>query len=376
MVPVARRNLIAEKGRLAMSVAGVAFALLLVLIIVSLYRGWSESSSIFAELPGNLWVAQEGTTEPFRSSSLIPVGRLEELRRIDGVQSAIPVYARRVGFRHAGRDLDLYLMSLVVPAASVPASLRERFVPAPGHIVIESVFARKAGLSEGDAIDVLGYRLVVERITPGGNPLFELGFLNGADAPSILGLDAYVNFFLLQTLPGADVARVAAAARTAVPDSEIRTSKQFAASMSRLVNQGFLPVVGVLVGIGLVIGGAVIALTTYTATIEKARDFGVLKAVGASNRFVYRIVGRAEPDRGRARLLDRSPRLGARCDADQARRARVRHAAALERRPRPVRGRRRGLRPRGLGTCTADQRHRPRDGVPCLTPVRSCGSRA
>jgi putative ABC transport system permease protein len=34
----------------------------------------------------------------------------------------------------------------------------------------------------------------------------------------------------------------------------------------------------------------VIALTTYTATIEKARDFGVLKAVGASNAFVYRIV--------------------------------------------------------------------------------------
>ena len=33
-----------------------------------------------------------------------------------------------------------------------------------------------------------------------------------------------------------------------------------------------------------------IALTTYTATIEKARDFGVLKAVGASNAFVYRIV--------------------------------------------------------------------------------------
>jgi putative ABC transport system permease protein len=36
----------------------------------------------------------------------------------------------------------------------------------------------------------------------------------------------------------------------------------------------------------------VIALTTYTATIEKARDFGVLKAVGASNGFVYRIVVR------------------------------------------------------------------------------------
>jgi putative ABC transport system permease protein len=60
--------------------------------------------------------------------------------------------------------------------------------------------------------------------------------------------------------------------------------------MSEVVDQGFLPVVATLVAIGLVIGGAVIALTTYTATVEKARDFAVLKAVGASNRFVYRIV--------------------------------------------------------------------------------------
>ena len=42
--------------------------------------------------------------------------------------------------------------------------------------------------------------------------------------------------------------------------------------------------------IGFLIGGAVIALTTYTATIEKSRDYGVLKALGASGGFVYRIV--------------------------------------------------------------------------------------
>ncbi len=56
------------------------------------------------------------------------------------------------------------------------------------------------------------------------------------------------------------------------------------------ISRGFLPVLVVLVAIGLVVGGAVIALTTYTATIEKARDYGVLKAVGASGGFLYRVV--------------------------------------------------------------------------------------
>ena len=67
-------------------------------------------------------------------------------------------------------------------------------------------------------------------------------------------------------------------------------SEQFAGQIADVVEEGFLPVVGVLVALGAVVGGAVIGLTTYTATIEKSRDFGVLKALGASGMYLYRIV--------------------------------------------------------------------------------------
>lgn len=288
VVPVARRNLLAEKGRLAMSVAGVAFALMLVLIIVSLYRGWGGASRLFADLPGDLWVAQEGTSDPFRSASHLPATGSDDLVSIPGVRAVMPVYARRIAV-DAG-DLDVFFMSLGVPdALPVAADVRKRFLPSPGHVIVDSVLAGEAGLKVGDAISVLDARLVVERVNPGGTPIFELAFLNAADART-LALDGYVNFFLLATAPGADLSGIAGLAARAIPGSEVRTSEMFAASMSKLVDQGFLPVVGVLVGIGLVIGGAVIALTIYTATIERARDFGVLKAVGASNGFVYRIV--------------------------------------------------------------------------------------
>ena len=85
MVPVARRNLFAEKGRFAMSVGGVAFAVLLILIVVSLYRGWSATGSIYTKLPGEVWIAQAGTSDPFHSTSLLPAGRAAELRRVPGV---------------------------------------------------------------------------------------------------------------------------------------------------------------------------------------------------------------------------------------------------------------------------------------------------
>jgi putative ABC transport system permease protein len=159
-------------------------------------------------------------------------------------------------------------------------------------VVVDRVFAQEAGVGVGDTISVLGRRLVIQHVEPGGNPLFEIAFLNGEDAAELLRTDGFVNFFLVVAEPGADVAELSSRAVAAVPGSRARTAAQFADATRELVNQGFLPVVGVLVGIGFAVGGAVIALTIYTATVEKARDFGVLKAIGASERFVYAIVVR------------------------------------------------------------------------------------
>lgn len=289
-VPVARRNLLAEKTRLLMSVGGVAFAVLLILLVASLYRGWSAAGGLFEELPGDVWLAQAGTSDPLRTTSFLPADALDEVASLPGVRTVVPVYARRVALRLPKADLNVYFLSLAVPSRDAWPPGARRFLPRPGSIVVDRVFAKEAGLAVGDSVDVLGRPLLVERIDPGGNPLFEIAFMNGDDARELLALDPYVSFFLIAAEPGVDAADVGRAAVAAVPGSEAHTAGDFANATRDLVNQGFLPVVGALVGIGFAIGGAVIALTIYTATIEKARDFGVLKAIGADDRFVYRIV--------------------------------------------------------------------------------------
>ena len=130
MVPVARRNLFGEKVRLAMSVAGAACAVLLILLVVSLYRGWSTTSRLLTDLPGDVWVAQAGTHDPFRSASLLPSGKAAAFEAVPGVRLAVPVYARRLAFRQAGRDMDVYFMALGVPAGMpLPAGVRSSFLP-------------------------------------------------------------------------------------------------------------------------------------------------------------------------------------------------------------------------------------------------------
>ncbi len=274
-----------------MSVGGVAFAVLLILLVVSLYRGWSATGSVYSKLPGQVWLAQAGTVDPFHSTSLLPAGRAAALARVPGVAAVLPVYARHLAFPLGGGGrADAYAMAIGAPrGTAIPAEARPYF-PAPGHVVIDRVLAAEAGVQPGSRLVVLGHRLVVDRLGSGGNKIVQFAFLNPAEGRALLGEPGRVSYYLLMAAPGASLGALERAAVAVVPGSEAHTSAEFARAFSRLVSSGFLSVVGVLVGIGFVVGGAVIALTTYTATVEKARDFGVLKAVGASASFVYRIV--------------------------------------------------------------------------------------
>lgn len=149
MVPVARRNLLAEKGRLAISVAGVAFAVLLISIVLALYRGWSRSGGTIEALPGDLWVVQEGTVDPFHSQSLIQTGDVDRLRGIDGVLAVTPVLARQTAFDAGGTDARGFLTALDIPdPGGLPADLRDRFLPPAGKVSIDGGSARRPGSAE------------------------------------------------------------------------------------------------------------------------------------------------------------------------------------------------------------------------------------
>lgn len=288
MVPLARRNLLSEKARFAMSIAGVAFAVVLILIVVSLYRGWSNVGRFYEELPGDIWVAQPGTSDPFHSTSFLPLGDASRVAQVKGVRAVTPVYARHISFGASGHELDVFAMAFDAPP-TLHAGARP-YLPAAGTIDIDRVLAAQAHVGVGDTLLVLGRPLTVVSIHSGGNSIFQTAFLNATDAKALFGIDRLTNFLLVDLAPGAQVQPVAAAMRHALPGTETHTSEQFATSFADRVNAGFLAVVGVLVGIGFVVGGAVIALTTYTATVERAREFGVLKAIGASGAFLYRIV--------------------------------------------------------------------------------------
>lgn len=275
-----------------MAVAGVAFAVLLVLLVVALYRGWSGVGAVFSDYPGEVWVAQKGTSDPLHSASNLPDDRSDSLSRIPGVLLAMPVFVRQMAVRDSRQEaVRPFFMAIDAPTAlPLPAATRARLLPPRGRVSIDRAFASVLALDVGDRVTILDRELVVHEIHSGGNRLLQVAYLHAADAREMFGAPGTVSFYLLATEVGADLDAVARAAARSVPRAEARRVEDYARAFERQISAGFLPVVGALVAIGVIVGGAVVALTIYTATIERSRDFGVLKAIGASGSFLSRIV--------------------------------------------------------------------------------------
>lgn len=291
MVPVARRNLFAEKGRFFISVSGVALAVLLILTVLALYRGWSRAGEVFEQLPGELWVVQQGTSDPFHSLSLVEPADIERVSGIDGVQAVVPVLSRQMNFAPGGDEQSVRLMALDFGAFPASPDLQERFLPPQGQIVIDETLSRKTGLDEGDGLAISGVALTVARVGPrGGDVLSQFAFVNFEDARAIFGVADVVNYGMVVLEEGVQREPVQAAIVDGHPDLQVYTAKEFAESVRKEIDESFIPIILILVIIGFVVGTAVVGLTIYTATIERTREFGVMKAVGAGAGFLYRIV--------------------------------------------------------------------------------------
>lgn len=290
-VPVARRNLFAEKGRFAISVAGVAFAVLLILIVLALYRGFSRSGQTFRELPGQLWIVQQGTTDPFHSISLVDRAELRAASDVDGVSAVIPVLSRTMEFNVDGKTESGRLIALDIGSLPVSEDMSKRFLPEQGAIVIDKTLSRKTGLTGGDQAIFNQSVLSVDHVEPASTEAFTpFIFLNYVDAQQIFGRDDFVSYGMVVVAADAQPSDVASAIEAQNDGLRVFTDEEFATSIRREIDESFLPIITVLLGIGFVVGAAVVGLTIYTATIERSREFGVMKAVGGSAGFLYRIV--------------------------------------------------------------------------------------
>lgn len=297
MVPLARRYLFSDRLRFVISAGGVGFAVLLIVLILALYQGiYDRAGRLATAAPTELWVTQAGAPDPSHGASILPRATLERLQDVPDVAAAQPLLARSMQIGNAP-NTGIFGFVMALPDGPLQAETAEAFgvpsLPGQGQAVLSNEVAKKLAVGRGDTVFIGSQSLEVSDTSPLIESAFSGSvFISDTDAHALFSQPDAFSFFLVTLAPGADVEAVQAQIESTVPGTNALTREEFADATRREVEEGFLPIVAVLIGVAFVVGLAVIALTIYTATVERVRDYGVLKAVGAAPRQLFALVMR------------------------------------------------------------------------------------
>src|SRR5437867_4111344 len=189
MVPIARRNLLADKVKLLIAIGGVTLSIVLILVVQSLYYGVRrEADSFVRHLPGDVWIAQEGTTDLVFSNSYLPQAAADRLCAVDGVARVYSLSGRLLTPSVNGKFVRTYILALD-PLCGPGVTQGQDVMPASGTILVDRTFAGQTGLSEGDAIQFTGGPLTVSEVRHLGNVLVtQFAFANANDYRRLFGV--------------------------------------------------------------------------------------------------------------------------------------------------------------------------------------------
>ena len=293
-VPLAMRTLFRDWVRLIISVGGIGFAILLVLLLDGVKEGTVAKSTTYVDHVGaDVFVAREGVTNMALAASVLPDSLVGQVAAVPGVQQAagvlrIPVI---VSSGDSKRPATLIGYNLGVSFGGPWQINKGRSVRAGSETVVDEALAAELGLGVGDALQISGEAFTVVGLSgQTANIAGKHVFLEQQAMRDLLGIGSIVSFVLVKGDDGVASADLVAALNAQVPGTTSTTQKELSRNDRSLLGSLFIAPINVMSTIGFLVGLAIIGLTMYTTTAERLRDFGVLKAIGARNWFLFRTV--------------------------------------------------------------------------------------
>lgn len=291
-VPVARRQLLAEPVRLAATVLAVATATALVLLLGGLRRGIVEQATKYLDQQPEVLVHQKGVDNFLGADSALPESLAARVAGVPGVREVSPLSTVMTLIELHDRQVSLFFAGFDPGGSGGPWRLESGRAPrADGEVVIDAVVANEHRVAIGDRVDVRGAPLRVVGLSAG-----TAGWLSATAFTTRRTLNANLRradtatFFLVEPEAGASPEQVVRAVEERVPGVEASTRAELAAGDRRLYTSAFESPLLAMVAIAAFVGAIVVALTIYTAAIDRRREFATLKAIGLGRRRLRELV--------------------------------------------------------------------------------------
>jgi len=301
MPPLARRNLTHDPVRLAVTLTGIVFAVVLIVVELGLFVGFTvTTSSIIDRSNVDLWVVSKGT--PYiEQGGLFSERKLYQALATPGVASAAKYIVHWAQWKTpSGADESVQVVGFDTTTGTggpwnvVEGNLND--LKAPDSVMLDELYKSKLGVKRvGEVFEINGRRARVVGFTRGIRAFTTTPyvFTNFKYAQGYAGVPEDQTYFLLvRAVPHSDLKVLRHDLEARLRDVDVLPAADFS-RMTRIywmftTGAGVAVLIAAL--LGLIVGVVVVAQTIYATTMDHIREYGTLKAMGAPNRYIYRVI--------------------------------------------------------------------------------------
>jgi putative ABC transport system permease protein len=274
-------NIAQKKVRSGIAILAVGIGVALLLVLVGLTRGSiHEVAQRIQGVGGDVIVQQAGSTNFLAlKSGILPERYGDRLRAIPGVAAVSPVVTWTTTFRN-----QFYVVYGIDPEqfSSIGGGLRMvsgRALAGPGEVVVDSRLAAAAKVGVGERIELLGSTYEVVGVSKEG--IGARIFLFKDELQSLLHQEERVSLFFVRCASPGVVRETVARIEAELKGVRCQMLEGFADEMARSMS-GLREFIGAITVTTLVVSLLVVALAMYMTILERTREIGILKSLGAS----------------------------------------------------------------------------------------------
>ncbi|HZS82722.1 MAG TPA: ABC transporter permease [Stellaceae bacterium] len=298
---LAVRNMVHDRVRLVVTLIGIVFAVVLIGVQLGLFIGFARTTSSLIDHAGaDLWIMAPGTRN-IDQSAAISERKLFQALAVPGIQEAAKLITEFTLFKRPDGGNETVIVVGFDPAQGLgaPWQVAEgdvKNLAYAGTVMIDELYREKLGVTRiGQIVEIGGRRAQVVGFTRGirsftQSPYVFASFASALDYSRIRS--DQTKYVLCRLVPGADAAAMRKALSERLGDVEVLTSGEFSRRTQFYwmftTGAGLALLVAALMG--LAVGVVVVSQTLYATTIDHLPEFGTLRAIGASSRYLYGVI--------------------------------------------------------------------------------------
>ncbi len=337
MVSIARKHLLEDIPRFLVAQAGIMFAVSLVTIQTGIFNGFTRSTTqLMTNSSADIWVASENLVH-LELTLPIPLTNLSLSRQVQGVERAEALIVK-TGIWRSNNQISLARLVGFDPDGQlfVPQNITQGNISAikePYTAIVDESNLKSLNISQvGDRAELSTLLVKLVGLTQGNrsitsNPYIFTSLENAnayansgqttnlscqlpsdsdelkctntyikpdpnASAPKRLSSADTITFVLIRAKYGENLSTLKQKLDAALPDTRAYTYAELMKKTQVFWQQrtGIGFILGLGAAVGVIVGGIIVGQILYSSVSDRLKEFGTLKAMGASDFTIYGII--------------------------------------------------------------------------------------